>query len=191
MKTKFYQFAVAAAGMLFLASCGPKLEMIKVPISTSTPARGDGSLAGTLHAQVNSHRLAKGRSPLPRHAGLDRLARQHSEFMLHNRGKFSVGGSSSLTHYGFEERALAAQRLMNMSNVAENIATCSGGFSSPATTLVSAWTNSPGHAKNMKGDWSATGIGVSVAPDGTVFATQIFASKNHSHMALTDRMRQF
>ena len=34
-------------------------------------------------------------------------------------------------------------------------------------------------------------MGVAVAPDGTVFATQIFASKNHSHMAMTDRIRQF
>jgi uncharacterized protein YkwD len=80
---------------------------------------------------------------------------------------------------------------MGLGNVAENIATCSGGFNSPATTLVDAWKNSSGHAKNMKGKWDVTGIGVAVAPDGTVFATQLFASENHSHMALSDRMRHF
>jgi hypothetical protein len=43
----------------------------------------------------------------------------------------------------------------------------------------------------MKGQWDVTGIGVVVDKDGTVFATQIFASENQSHMALVDRMRQF
>ena len=191
MKTNSSLLTVAAAGAMLLASCGPRLDMNTVPMSASPPARGDGSLAGTLHAQVNSHRGAMGRSSLPRHPGLDKLARQHSEFMLRNRGKFSIGGSSSLSHYGFEERVLAAQRLMSMDNVAENVATCSGGFASPASTLVNAWKNSSGHAANMKGNWDVTGIGVAVAGDGTVFATQLFASENHSHMAMPDRMRQF
>lgn len=187
MKTKFLTLAAVASAALLSVSCGPRLELTEVPMSAGAANPGDHSLAGKLHAQVNSHRGGIGKSSLPRHAGLDRLARQHSEFMVRNRGKIKGG----LTHYGFEERALAAQRLMGMSNVAENIATCSGGFSSPASTLVNAWKNSSGHAKNMKGRWDATGIGVAVAPDGTVFATQIFASKNHSHMAMTDRMRQF
>lgn len=187
MKTKFSALAAAASAALLSVSCGPRLELTEVPMSAGAVNPGDRSLAGKVHAEVNSHRGAIGQSALPRHAGLDRLARQHSEFMVQNRGTIKGG----LTHYGFEERALAAQRLMGMSNVAENIATCSGGFRSPATTLVNAWKTSSGHAKNMKSRWDYTGIGVAVAPDGTVFATQIFASKNHSHMAMTDRMRQF
>jgi uncharacterized protein YkwD len=110
--------------------------------------------------------------------------------MRRNRGKFG-GTSSNLSHYGFEERALNAQRTLSMANVAENIATCSGGFGSPATTLVGAWKKSSGHDRNMKSHWDATGIGVVVDDDGTVFATQLFATENHSHMAMVDRMRQF
>lgn len=188
MKTKFYICAAAVAPVvLLLASCGPRLDMTSVPMSSGPTSKGDGSLAGTIHSQVNAHRCAIGKTSLPRHAGLDRLAQQHSEFMVRNRDKIQGG----LTHYGFEERAMAAQRLMSMSNVAENIATCSGGFSSPTSTLVNAWKNSSGHAKNMKSHWDATGVGVAVAPDGTVFATQIFATQSHSHMAMTDRLRQF
>ena len=175
--------------MLF-ESCGPKLVSTTVLMSSAPVPQSDGTLAGNIHAQVNSYRQATGKPALPRHAGLDRMARQHSEFMLRNRGKFS-GSSANLTHYGFEERALNAQRTMSMSNVAENIATCSGSFGSPASTLVGAWKKSSGHAKNMKSHWDATGVGVAVATDGTVFATQIFATENHSHMAMTDRMRQF
>lgn len=187
MKTTFYSLTTAACVALLSVSCGPQLELASVPMSSAAPARGDSSLAGNVHSQVNSHRGAIGKSSLPRHAGLDRLAQQHSEFMVRNRGKIKGG----LTHYGFEERAMAAQRLMGMSNVAENIATCSGSFSSPSSTLVGAWKNSSGHAKNMKSNWDVTGVGVAVAPDGSVFATQIFASQSHSHMAMTDRMRQF
>jgi uncharacterized protein YkwD len=192
MKINFYLFAAVAPVVLMLASCGPQLDMASVPMSAGNAGgaaapRSDGSLTGQIHSQVNSHRGALGKSALPRHTGLDRLAQQHSEFMVRNRGKIEGG----LTHYGFEERALAAQRLMGMSNVAENIATCSGSFSSPSSTLVGAWKNSSGHAKNMKSTWDVTGVGVAVAPDGTVFATQIFASQSHSHMAITNRMRQF
>jgi uncharacterized protein YkwD len=189
MKTSILRLSAAASAVFCFASCGPQLDLTSVPMSAGkAPAtRSDGSLNGRLHSEVNAHREALGKSKLPRHAGLDRMAQQHSEFMMRNRYKIEGG----LTHYGFEERSLAAQRLMGMSNVAENIATCSGGFSSPASTLVDAWKRSSGHAKNMKSGWDVTGVGVAVAPDGRVFATQIFASKSQSHLAMTDRMRQF
>lgn len=192
MKTNFLRLSVVAPAVLLFASCGPQLDMTSVPMSSgnagnATAPRSGGPLTGQIHSQVNSHRGSLGKSALPRHAGLDRLAQQHSEFMMRNRDKIEGG----LTHYGFEERSLAAQRLMGMSNVAENIATCSGGFSSPTSTLVDAWKNSSGHSKNMKNGWDVTGVGVAVAPDGRVFATQIFASQSQSHLAMTDRMRQF
>ena len=189
MKTTPSRLWVVAAGATMLASCGPQLTTTSVPMAMKAPvSSSDGSLSGNLHAQVNIFRTSSGRTALKRHKGLDRMAQQHCEFMRQNRGKF---GKSSLTHYGFEERALAAQRMMSMSNVGENIATCSGMGKNSASTLVNAWKNSSGHLKNMKGDWSVTGIGAVVDSDGTVFATQIFATENHSHMSLTNRMRQF
>ncbi len=189
MKNTPSRLWVVAAGVTLLASCGPQLATTTVPMaSKATVSSTDGSLAGTLHAQVNSYRASIGRPALRRHAGLDRMAQQHCEFMRKNRGKF---GKSNLTHYGFEERALAAQRMMNMSNVGENIATCSGMGKNSAPVVLQAWKNSSGHAKNMRGDWGVTGIGAVVDSDGTVFATQLFATENHSHLSLTNRMRQF
>jgi uncharacterized protein YkwD len=178
--------------MLF-ASCGSQLETTTttVPMSTASATKSDGTLAGTIHAQVNAYRASKGKSQLPRHAGLDKMAREHSEFMLRNRGKFKVDRTSSLSHYGFEERAFKAQRMMSMGDVAENIATCSGKGSSAASVLVNAWKGSSGHDRNMRGMFNATGIGVAVDSDGTVFATQIFGLEDHSHLTMTSRMRQF
>lgn len=180
---------VVAAAVTMLASCGPQLATTTVPMASRAPvSKSDGSLVGTIHSQVNAFRASSGRSELKRHAGLDRMAQQHCEFMRQNRGKF---GRSNLTHYGFEERAMAAQRMMKMSTVGENIGTCSGSGSGSASVLVNAWKNSSGHKENMKGTWNATGVGAVVDSDGTVFATQIFALEDRSHMTLTNRMRQF
>lgn len=193
MKNTPSRLVVAAAGALLFASCGSQLETTTttVPMSTASVAKSDGSLAGTIHAQVNAYRASKGKSQLNRNAGLDKMAREHSEFMLRNRGKFKVDKTSSLSHYGFEERAMKAQRLMSMSDVAENIATCSGQGSNAASVLVNAWKNSSGHDKNMRGMFNATGIGVAVDSDGTVFATQLFGFEEHSRLTMRNRMRQF
>ncbi|MEK7949481.1 CAP domain-containing protein [Luteolibacter soli] len=190
MKTIPCNLFMAAAGAVLLASCGPQLESTTVLMSTGPVSKTDGSIAGSIQSEVNAYRATKGKPALERHAGLDRMAQQHSEFMRRNRGKFG-GASGNLTHYGFEERALNAQRTMNMSNVAENVASCSGHYGSAADTLFNAWKGSSSHEQNIRGQFNATGIGVVVDEDGTVFATQLFGSVSHSQMAMTDRMRQF
>jgi len=174
---------------MLLASCGPKLDSTTVLMSSGPVSKTDGTVAGNIHAQVNSYRQAQGKPALQRHSGLDRMAQQHSEFMRRNRGKFG-GSSGNLTHYGFEERAMNAQRAMSMSDVAENVASCSGNYGSAANTLVGAWKGSSSHDQNLRGKFTSTGIGVVVDDDGTVFATQLFASESHSHMAMRDSLRQ-
>ena len=106
----------------------------------ATAAAGHGRLAGNIHAQVNAYRQSLGKPGLKRHAGLDRLAQQHSEFMRRNRGKFGKGSKGNLTHLGFEERSLMAQRGMGMSDVGENVGTCSR-MGRLADILVEAWRN--------------------------------------------------
>ena len=186
MKTTPSRLVVAAAGALLFASCGSQLETTTttVPMSTATAVKSDGTLAGTIYAQVNSYRTSKGKSQLPRHAGLDKMAREHSEYMLRN-------SKSGISHTGFEERALKAQRLMSMGDVAENVATCRGQGKNAASVLVNAWKNSSGHEMNMRGMFTATGIGVAVGPNGEVYATQLFGFEDHSHLTTTSRMRQF
>ena len=173
---------------LLFASCASNLDMTTVPMSQSS-ATGKSSQASQLHDSINQYRQSIGRAPLRRHAGLDRMAQQHCEFMAKNRGKFTLG-SKNISHYGFEERALKARHAYSMQNVAENVA---GGpiHGNISSTLVKSWVDSKKHVFNLKGNWDATGIGVYVAPDGVVYATQLFATKNRSHMALTDRMSPF
>jgi len=174
-----------------LAPCAPALDhgsTTTLPVATA--ATGHDRLAGNIHAQVNAYRQSLGKPGLKRNAGLDRLAQQHSEFMRRNRGKFGKGCKGNITHFGFEERSLMAQRGMGMSDVGENVGTCSR-TGRPADVLVEAWKKSKGHQMNLKGGWTQTGIGVVVDADGTVFATQLFGNADRSHMTLVNRMRSF
>ncbi|MDB6077253.1 MAG: uncharacterized protein JWO82_1000 [Akkermansiaceae bacterium] len=190
MKTKTCHISVAAAGCaILMASCAPKLTTTSTRMSTSSTAtHADSSLAGTVYAKVNDYRGSIGRKPIERLSALDRMAQNHSEFMLANRGKFSLGGNKNVSHYGFEERALYAQRAMNMQNVAENVVWSGRG---DIGQMLSAWKSSPGHDFNMRGEWNATGVGVAVDKDGSVFATQIFATKNTSLMTMRERLTQY
>ncbi len=181
--------AIPALAVL-LAPCAPGLDEKATTLPVSTAPAGHDRLAGSIHAQVNAYRQSLGKPALQRHAGLDRLARQHAEFMRHNRGKFGKGSAGNLTHHGFEERTLMAQRGMGMSDVGENVGTCRGAASA-AGTLVEAWRKSKGHQMNLKGRWTQTGIGVVVDADGTVFATQLFGTGSRSHLNLMNRMRSF
>jgi len=45
-----------------------------------------------------------------------------------------------------------------------------------ASEFVEGWLNSPGHRENLlETSWTAEGIGIRFAADGSVFATQDFA----------------
>lgn len=191
---------VAGAG-LFLASCASDLDVsapstTKVPMSAASAGSSNAPspasksrLVKELDASIDAYRRSIGKSPIPRHRGLDRLAQEHCEFMARNKGKFTLG-SEIISHYGFEERAFLAEQRFGMASLAENVA---GGVihGDVSNKLVNAWKNSSDHNYNMKQDWNATGIGVHVAPDGTVYATQLFGLQGMSQMALTDRFRQF
>jgi uncharacterized protein YkwD len=189
----FGLFAVAA-----LASCANKPESSRMPVSATippdtgalSPARGDKSTSGRLFDAVNDYRLSQGAQPIQRHAGLDRLAQDHCEYLCRNRGTFSLYGKN-VSHYGFDGRAIVAREAYRMSSVSENVAAANYPGSNSSGVIVELWKQSKDHHKNMLDDWTQSGIGVVVDSDGMVFATQIFATKNNSQMTMRDRMNSF
>lgn len=180
---------LVSVAALLLVSCGPQLDTARVPVVAAAPGKSTASLTDRLEHSLNRYRASIGKSAIPRHAGLDKLAREHCVFMARNRGKFSLG-SENISHYGFDGRTLIAQRRYGMESVAENVA---GGVirGDIPSHLVKAWSASKDHSYNLRQSWAATGIGVYVADDGMVYATQIFATQGHSQMATMDRFRQF
>jgi len=183
MKALPCSLAVVALSGGLLASCAPP-PIVKVPVSTSNLS--DKSPDGRLLAEVNAYRNSTGHQSLVRNATLDRMAREHSEFLRANRGKFNVEGSN-ISHFGFEGRALRARAQLSISSLAENVAS---GKNASMPLVVKMWAASKGHDFNMRGDWTETGVGVAVDQDGTVFATQLFGSPHTSTVVMDDPFRQ-
>lgn len=185
---------IGILGFLGLAACSSGLETSRVPVSASSGISGvlspsEKTTTDRLEDALNRYRASIGRQPIPRHPGLDAMARRHCDFMARNRGKFSLG-SKNISHYGFEERALLAKRRYGLGHCSENVA---GGMipGDIPSRLVGAWTTASDHAYNLKQDWHATGIGIQIAADGYVYAVQIFATKGISKMGYYDRLREF
>lgn len=156
---------------------------------TAPAASPNARLADSVTGSVNSYRRSHGAAELKRHAGLDVLARNHCEFMRANRGKFEPNETSG-THIGFDGRAYAARRHYYFANSSENVAAVRKGASDARSTarLLALWKNSPQAEMTMGNkDWTHTGIGTVTDSDGTVFATQIFGTKNIFSSAQRER----
>jgi uncharacterized protein YkwD len=157
---------------------------------TTTIRRSGNTMSDRVFDEVNSYRRSQGLRDVQRHAGLDRLAQSHSEYLRNNRGKFSLYGKN-VSHYGFEGRAMAARQTLGMLSVSENVAAANYPGQAAPGVLLELWRTSKDHNHNMTEKWTHSGIGVVVDSDGMVFATQIFATKNHSQLAMRERMNSF
>lgn len=188
MKTYPYLKVIAVACVGALASCATIPETKRMPVSASL--RPDSSLTGRLLTEVNSYRRSLGKSDLQRHAGLDRLAQEHCEYLRQHRGQFQIYGKN-VSHFGFEGRAMVARERYQMISVSENVAAASNPGSNPASVLIKLWVNSKDHEYNMRSQWTHTGIGVVKDSDGMVFATQLFSTVSYSQLATRDRFSRF
>ena len=162
MKTYPYSKVIAVACCGALASCATPTEIKKVPVSATL--RPDSSRSGQILQEVNSYRRSHGVSELQRHAGLDRLAQEHCEYLRQKRGSFGIYGKN-VSHIGFEGRTLVARERYQMANLSENVAAASSPGNNPGPTLLKMWSESKDHDYNMRSSWTHTGLGVVVADD--------------------------
>jgi uncharacterized protein YkwD len=188
MRTHPYLKVIAVVCIGALASCAPKPIITKIPMSVSL--RPDSSLSGRVFTEVNSYRRSHGTVDLQRHAGLDRLAQEHCEYLRQHRGSFGLYGKN-VSHFGFEGRALLARERYQMMNVSENVAASTHAGSSPAQTMVKLWSQSKAHEHNMRSSWTHTGVGAVMDSDGTIISTQLFATISYSQLATRDRFNRF
>ena len=83
-----------------------------------------------------------------------------------------ASGKVGFGHSGFNSRAKAIQKSMNsVTSVAENVA--EGQMT--AREVVDGWLHSPGHKKNIEGNFTLTGIGYASDKKGNIYFTQIFS----------------
>jgi uncharacterized protein YkwD len=114
--------------------------------------------------QINQHRRQKGLAALQRNTVINQQARQHSQAMANSR---------KLSHDGFSNRVKVIGNKISYKAAAENVA-FNKGFSNPVAQAVNGWLKSPGHLKNIMGNYNLTGIGVAKNNQGEFYFTQIF-----------------
>ena len=188
MKLHSYLKVMAAISAGALASCA-RQPQTQVPAVVGA-VRPDNSVSGQVFAAVNAYRRSHGAAELQRHAGLDRLAQAHCEYLRQNRGKFGIYGKN-VSHLGSEGRALVARERYHMLNSSENVASIKTTKNEVTPALVRLWTNSKDHEKNLLSSWTHTGVGVVIDDDGTAFSTEIFATVSNSQMATRQRFSGF
>lgn len=112
---------------------------------------------------TNQFRKSKRLSPLEMREDLNAIARKHSDDMA--RGKCSFG------HDGFNKREAQVQKIIQpFSEMAENVAY----GAATGKEVVEMWKDSPGHRKNMLGNYKYLGIGAARDNSGTIYFTAIF-----------------
>lgn len=159
-----------------------------MPVSASF--RPDSSASSRLFQEVNSYRRSQGKSELQRHAGLERLAQEHCEYLRKHRGTFSLSGKN-VSHIGFEGRALIARERYQMDNISENVAAANHPGANMTQVITGLWKGSKDHHKSMLDQWTYSGVGMVVDSDGMVFATQLFANVSMSQMSTRERFNRF
>ncbi len=156
-----------------VASCAPPVPIKRLPVAARLNGTGE-ALSNQVFIEVNHYRNDRNKLSLRRDRGLDRLAHEHAEYLLRNRGKYGPKVSDA-NHNGFGWRAERAQMTMGYGRVAENVV-CSRRGS--AATLVRLWSQSKPHQRAMVDLYQYTGIGTVVDGDGMVFSVEMFGANS-------------
>jgi uncharacterized protein YkwD len=131
--------------------------------SMACPPGPTVSISRQILIYVNEYRRSKGLPVLQANSYISSIALGHSRDML--TGKTPFG------HDGFRERIdRISGKLGRLHLAAENVASGPMG----AREVVDGWLHSPGHRRNIEGDFRLTGIGLAEGANGMIYFTQIF-----------------
>jgi uncharacterized protein YkwD len=145
---------------------GPR-EVVRPP-----GALDRGALERVIAEQINAERHAQGLTPLAISPELSEVARRYSRDMIER---------SFFAHRDPDGRQVPARvelaGIRDWAEVGENIAR-NQGFDDPAEAAVRDWMKSHVHRANiLAARYNETGIGVWIAPDKTIYFTQIFLTR--------------
>lgn len=116
---------------------------------------------------VNSHRESLGYNLLEFNDLANTLAYEHTEYMINQK---------DISHDAFDDRANQLFDEENAVGVGENVAY---GQQS-AQAVMQAWLDSPGHKKNIEGDFTHIGIAAVKNSNGVYYYTQLFLKKRNT-----------
>jgi len=148
--------------MLFLVKLSYCLMLFK-GIDPAGVCSYTDKLEAEILQNVNDDRKDHGLAPLQVNALESSLALKHSQDMARGSVKFG--------HDGFNRRARSIQQSLGSTEIGENVA--EGPMT--AREVVDGWLNSPGHKRNIEGNFTSTGIGYASDKNGNIYFTQIFS----------------
>lgn len=123
----------------------------------------DTAMQNAVLVHINEYRQQHGLPKLTMDNHLVREAKQHSNDMASHRMPFG--------HQDFTKRiARLHKQIKNSGAGAENVAY----NYKDARTVVQQWVRSPGHQRNIVGNYNLTGIGIARDRLGRIYYTQIF-----------------
>jgi len=145
----------AAAALIGLAALVAGL-LVAAPANAALPAPKEQIIQRILD-ETNAIRASVGAAPLVLNSSINVVAENWS------RQQAAAGVMSHNPNY-------SSQIPGGWRAAGENVA-----YGYRYTEVTTAWRNSPGHYKNMVGDYTDIGIGVAEAADGSLYYTQNFA----------------
>ncbi|BCA95106.1 transporter [Legionella antarctica] len=123
----------------------------------------DAAIQNAILIHINKYRQNQGLSPLQMDNNIVKEAKQHSLDMANHRMSFG--------HKYFNNRINRLHAKIKNSNAgAENVAY----NYKDAQDVVYNWVRSPGHKRNIEGNYNLTGIGIARDKNGKIYFTQIF-----------------
>ena len=139
-------------------------QLIRLAQATPQVDPAIATLEQAVLQQINQYRSQKQLSPLTLDNTISQQARLHSQTMA---------SSGVLSHQGFNQRVEAIAQSISYRAAAENVA-FNQGYRDPVKQAVQGWISSPGHRRNIEGQYDLTGIGVAQNEQGEYYFTQVF-----------------
>jgi uncharacterized protein YkwD len=141
-------------------------------VSSSTLSRAGSADESNIFQLVNRERERAGLSDVQWDAAAATVARRYAERMA-DQGFFAHVDPDGNTAMQRAERS----GLKHWSRIGENLFSCDAtrGFT---TLAVRGWMKSPSHRQNILDPaWTAAGVGMAEADDGTIYVVQIFIER--------------
>jgi uncharacterized protein YkwD len=135
----------------------------------ATPTHDDAEMQKMILYYVNNYRVKHHLPALQLNMTVSNEAAKHSQAMASKIVGFG--------HAHFNERIKRLyQQFDPCRGGAENVAY----YKTDAKRLVDAWVSSPGHRRNIMGQYNVTGIGIAYGKTGWAYYTQIFLHTDKS-----------
>lgn len=155
------------------------------PVNAKKPrAHNDTAIEQAILVEVNAYRKKYHLAPLKMEAHISKQAKIHSTNMANHRVPFG--------HTNFYKRvSVLRKEVKNSGATSENVA-----FNyKDAHDVVKNWMLSPGHKRNILGNYNFTGVGVVHDAHGTIHFTQMFvktgAPKQHKPTLYAAQTRHY